>query len=241
MDIHKHWGNAVTIGCVVVVALIEAWQQAAAGASASIPRLQGAWNFLPLFLLIVAGIVWLVTRRKKANQPPTQAPQLEAGIPTLSSLIGQKLNAPIDTKQFFALAYYSPVTAEVEKNIKAAAEHNSPNDKEAFYVRFIGVGLVAYQHDGTYFTIFGSQLAALSELNSRGLIPIADLKKHYDEAVAEYPKTYSNYSFDQWLAYMKERQIIAVYPTQMVELSFGGKDFLKYLAHTGRNVHGKPN
>lgn len=27
-------------------------------------------------------------------------------------------------------------------------------------------------------------------MNSRGIIPIADLKKHYDEAVADYPKTY---------------------------------------------------
>jgi hypothetical protein len=93
----------------------------------------------------------------------------------------------------------------------------------------------------TWYTIYGSQLEALAELNSRGLIPVADLKKHYDKAVAGYPKTYANYSFEQWLKYMQSRMLIATYPTQMVELSFNGKDFLKYLAHVARNVHGKAN
>ena len=73
------------------------------------------------------------------------------------------------------------------------------------------------------------------------MIPIADLKKYYDKAVTDFPKTYSNYSFEEWLEYMKGRMLIAIYPTQLVELSFNGKDFLKYLAHVGRNIHVKSN
>src|SRR5437588_220660 len=84
-----------------------------------------------------------------------------------------------------------------------------------------------------------SQLAALAELNSRGLIPVADLRKHYDKAVLDYPNVYSNYSFDQWMDFMKSRMLIARYPSQMVELSFNGKDFLKYLAHVGRDAKGR--
>jgi hypothetical protein len=156
-------------------------------------------------------------------------------------LLGQNPNITFDAKKFFALAHYSPITAEVEKNIKIIAPQNSPNDKEAFYARFIGVGLVAYQHDVSWFTVFGSQLAALAELNSRGLIPVADLRKHYEKAVVDHPKTYSDYSFDQWLNFMRARMLIAIYPSQMVELSFNGKDFLKYLAHAGQNVHLKTN
>ena len=244
--LQRHWSNVVTLGCIVIAALIEAWQQAAANVSTGIhiPRLQGVWNYVPLFLLITAGAVWLATKRNKANQSQiqvSQPPEITAGIPTLSALLGQKPNITFDTKQFFAIAYYSPITAEVEKNIKSSAQQNYPNDKESFYARFIGVGLVAYMHDVTWFIIYGSQLAAMAELNSRGLIPIADLKKYYDKAVVEYPKTYSNYSFDQWLGFMRDRLIIATYPTQMVELSFGGKDFLKYLAHAGRDVHVKTN
>ena len=163
------------------------------------------------------------------------------GIPTISALLGQNPSVEFNAKQFFALAYYSPVTAEVEKNIKIIAQQCSPNDKEAFYARFLGVGIVAYQHDVSWFTIYGSQLRAMEEMNSRGLIPVADLKKHYDKAVADYPKTFENYSFDQWLVFMKSRMLIAIYPSQMVELSWNGKDFLKYLAHMGKNGSGKPN
>src|SRR5882762_4036691 len=93
--LQKHWSNVVTLGCIVIAALIEAWQQAAANASASIhiPRLQGVWNYVPLLLLVTAGIVWLATRRNEANQSQiqvSQPPEVTAGIPTLSSLLGQK-------------------------------------------------------------------------------------------------------------------------------------------------------
>jgi hypothetical protein len=243
----KHWSTTVTLGCLVIAALVEAWQQAATSVPVGIhiPRLQGIWNYVPLTLFIIAGAVWLISRRSKSPQLQVQASQpstaIPVGIPTLSGLTGQNPNITFDAKQFFALAHYSPITAEVEKNIKIIAQQSSPNDKEAFYARFIGVGLVAYQHDVTWYTIYGSQLAALVELNSRGLIPIADLKKHYDKAVAAYPNAYSNYSFQQWLDFMKARAVIAVYPTQMAELSFGGKDFLKYLAHTARDISVKLN
>jgi hypothetical protein len=163
------------------------------------------------------------------------------GIPTLSALLGQSPSVDFNVKKFFALAHYSPVTAEIEKNIKIVAQQNFPKDREAFYARFIGVGVVAYQHDQTWLMIFGSQLKAMAEMGSRGLIPLADLKKHYDKAVVDYPRTYGDYSFEQWVDFMKSRLLIATYPSQMVELSFNGQDFLKYLAHVGRNVDGKPN
>ncbi len=170
---------------------------------------------------------------------PGQTSGMIPGIPTLSALLGQNPSVEFNAKQFFALAHYSPITAEIENNIKIVAQQYSPNDKEAFYARFIGIGAVAYQHDVTWFTIYGSQLLAMEEMNSRGLIPVADLKKYYDKAVADYPKTYGNYTFDQWLTYMKSRMLIATYPSQMVELSFNGRDFLKYLTHVGMKINGK--
>jgi hypothetical protein len=241
----KHWSTTVTLGCVVIAALVEAWQQAATSVPVGIhiPRLQGSWNYVPLILLITAGVVWLISRRGKTKQLQVQMSQppaaIPAGIPTLSALLGQNPDITFNAKQFFALAHYSPITAEIEKNIKIIAQQNSPHDTEAFYARFIGVGLVAYQHDMAWFTIYGSQLAALAELNSRGLIPVGDLKKHYDKAVLNNPNQYSNYSFDQWMGFMKYRMLIASYPSQMVELSFNGKDFLKYLAHVGRDANEK--
>jgi hypothetical protein len=162
----KHWSNAVTLGCIVIAAFIEAWQQAASNVPPNVPlpRLQGVWHYLPLILLLVAGVVWLIGRRKNTHQRELQTSGVIPGIPTLSALLGQNPNVDFNAKQFFALAHYSPITAEAEKNVKIIAQQYSPNDKEAFYARFIGIGVIAYQHDITWFTIFGSQLMALTEL-----------------------------------------------------------------------------
>jgi hypothetical protein len=239
----KHWSSAMTIGCIVIAGFIEAWQQASSGVprNVPIPRLEGTWHYVPLTLLMVAGVVWLIGRKKPTIHPQPQATGIVPGIPALSALLGKNPSVEFNANQFFALAYYSPITAEIEKNIKIIAQQNSPNDREAFYARFIGIGYVAYQNDVSWFTIFGSQLRALEEMNSRGLIPVTDLKKHYDKAVIDYPKTFENYSFDQWLGFMKSRLLVAVYPSQMAELSWGGKDFLKYLAHMAWNTKEKPN
>jgi hypothetical protein len=195
-------------------------------------------------LLVIATV--LITRSYFSEQSgravPAQASgTVPPGIPTLSALLGQNSTVEFNAKQHFALAYYSPITAEVEKNIKIVAQKDYPNDKEAFYARFIGTGLIVYQYDWTWFMIYGSQLLALTELNSRGMIPIADLQKHYDAAVVEYPKTYEKYSFEQWIDFMKTRLLVSTYPSQMIELSWGGKDFLRYLAHCGRDINVKAN
>jgi len=195
-----------------------------------------------IFMTLVAAISIAKSyfaEHPNASTSPPQPSLTVPGIPSLSALLGQNPNVEFNAKKFFALAYYSPVTSEVEKNIKIIAQKNFPTDKESFYARFIGVGLTAYQHDSTSYVIFGSQLKALLELSSRGVIPVVDLKKHYDKAAAEYPKIYQNYSFEQWLEYMKGRLLIAVYPSQMVELSFSGQDFLKYLSHVGRDLSRK--
>ena len=201
------------------------------------------WAILLSLSLLM--FIWLLRSLKQSLTQQSQAVQPSGlsvpGIPTLSALLGQNPQISFDAKTFFAQAYYSPLTAEFEKNIKIIAQQNSPNDKESFYARFIGIGAIAYQHDMTWFTIYKSQLLALAELNARGVIPFADVKKYYDKAVVEYPKTYANYSFDQWMDYLHSRLLVARYPSAMVEISHGGKDFLKYVAHRGWNINAKQN
>ena len=197
-----------------------------------------------VLMLIATALITKSYFLGQSEHPATSTPQAFGtvpGIPTLSALLGQDPSVDFNAKKFFALAYYSPLTAEIEKNIKIVAQQNSPNDKEAFYARFIGVGVVGYQHDQTWLMIFGSQLKAMTEMGSRGLIPLEDLKKHYDKATVDHPRTYENYSFEQWLEFMKSNLLIATYPSQMAELSFKGQDFLKYSAHFGRSFEGRPN
>ncbi len=202
------------------------------------------WAILLSLSLLI--FVWLMRSMKHpATQQQSLATQpsgaMDPGIPTLSALLGQNPKISFDAKEFFARAYYSPVTAEVENNIKIIAQQNAPNDKEAFYARFIGVGAIAYQHEVTWYTIFKSQLSLLAELSARGIIPLADVKKHYDKAAVEYPRLYATYSFDQWMNYMQSRLLIIKYQSDMVDITHGGKDFLKFVAHTGWDINAKAN
>jgi hypothetical protein len=106
-------------------------------------------------MFVATFVVFLsVFRKQRGNvglktQAAQTAQALEIGIPTLSALLGQNLPITFDPKAYFAQAYYSPITAEVEKNFKIIAQRYEPNDKAGFNARFIGVGLVAYQHDVT--------------------------------------------------------------------------------------------
>ena len=92
----------------------------------------------------------------------------------------------------------------------------------------------------TWSTIFKSQILALQESMSRsGWLPSNDAKSFYDKAVAEYRQIYRNYSFDQWLAYMQGEQLIIKHPSNMLEITHRGNDFLKYVAHWGRKIEAK--
>src|SRR5579872_6171422 len=141
--LQKHWSNAVTLGCIVIAAMVEAWQQAVANtpSASRLPHLQGLWNYAPLILLIIAGVAWLVGRRNKRSPLAAASMPVETqsvapvvpGIPSLSALHGKAPQINFDAQQWFRAAYYSPMTAEIENNIKVVAHQNSPTNPEAFY------------------------------------------------------------------------------------------------------------
>lgn len=240
---HKNWSNIVTASCLILVGIVEAWQEAMTKlpATSRMPRLDGVWHYVPLALLIVAGVSWLVGRWQNRRKPEVgsaiQPTSVVPGIPTLSSLQGVKPNVTFNSQEWFKFAYYSPLTSEIETNIKTIARKESPSDPEAFYARFIGIGVVAYQHDMTWASIFKSQLLMLSDLNGRVNMTTSEVKKYYDDAVPKCSDFYSKYTFDRWLDYMKAESLLVVHPSQMAEISHRGRDFLKYIAHWGRDVN----
>lgn len=207
-----------------------------------------SWAIWAILLVLSFFMFFLLIRTMKHDATKcTPAVTQDTGltvpaIPTLSALLGHDFPIVFDVKDFFARAYYSPVTAEAEKNIKVIAQQTSPNDKEAFYARFIGVGAVAFQHEVTWYTIFKSQLSLLADLSARGtVLPVAGVRKYYDKAASDYPLTYANYAFDQWMNYMHSRFLIVTHPGDWVDLTHGGKDFLRFIAHQGWNVNAKAN
>lgn len=202
-------------------------------------RIPSVW-VTPIWLFIAAILTTLAVFwgnklfPLRTVQVTTQDPNPVAVIPAASSLIPGASGPTFNAKEFFRTAYYSTLTAEAEKNLGAIATQNEPANPQAFLLRFIGVGLVAYLHDFTWWTIFRSQLLMLLAMNGRnGYMPLTEGKDFYDKAAVQYPQIYSTYSFAQWIAYMKQQQLILQHQSNMLEITVTGKDFLKYLTHWG--------
>jgi hypothetical protein len=174
--------------------------------------------------LILFGLVWWQQRTSKSGQK-------QAVQDATNSLVTSP--AKFDATAFFQQSYASPLQAETESNIRAAAIQNQPNDREGFYAKFIAIGIFAYLYDMVWASIYRSQLLLLMELNRR-MLSLAEVKSYYDKAASDNPTHYANYSFDQWLDFMKSRILLIQYPSQMFEITVRGKDFLKYLTHWGR-------
>lgn len=245
--IKRDWSTIVTAVCLIIVGILTAWRQAATDMPANIriPRLERWWNYVPLALLVIAGLSWFWGKRSRGSlqprtaQSPTPPPSSNL-FPTLSSLLGQKSNVTFDAKEHFRLAYFSPLTAEVEKNIRVVARNYDPNDIESFYARFIGVGLVSVMHNSAWTSIYKSQFLLLTEMNRKGgMAAVQVARSFYDDAAKEYPQIYANYTFDEWVNFLKREQLLIEHPSAMLEITHKAKDFLKYIAHWGGDLSGK--
>jgi hypothetical protein len=64
------------------------------------------------------------------------------------------------------------------------------------------------------------------------------VRTHYDQAAAAHPEEYkkSNTTLESWLGFLIGRQLVIRHPSDMIEITVGGKDFLKYLVHWGREA-----
>ena len=179
-------------------------------------------------LFVVSLVAFLYLGRARRNVGQSSSTQNSATALTVGA-------RPFDATEFFRRSYYSPLQSEIETNVRTAAIHNQPNDRDGFYVKLLAVGLISYNYDMIWSNIFKSQLLALLELNRQnGLLPLAAFKTYYDQAALSDPTPYAHYSFDQWLAFMQSQLLIIRHPSDMVEITHRGKDFLKYLLHWGR-------
>jgi hypothetical protein len=51
---------------------------------------------------------------------------------------------------------------------------------------------------------------------NRQTMPIAQVKEFYDKAAVEYPDRYANYSFEQWMEFLKNHVLLIWHPSGMV-------------------------
>ena len=224
----------MTISCIVIAAIVETLEQALAGApktAAHLPSFSGWSNYVPLVLLIIAGLAWFIGNFKKTSKSNPQTPNLS------NALTRSLPHDPgtFNSVDFFRTAFYSSLQDVAANSFRTEAERARPRDRESFYLDVLTVGSLAYLYDEIWWQLYRSQLRGLLELNKKnGIVPIAVFRRFYDEAAAEFPERYKATSFEVWMKFLSDSNLLKIHPTEMVEITIQGKDFLKYLLHRGR-------
>ncbi len=111
--LQNHWSNVVTLTCIIAVAFVETIQEALSHAPTLRLSLSGVWNYIPLLLLIVAGLAWLVGRKQSGSEAN------DAGMMALASKYSAQRDALKDQ-----LAKCEKKNAELEKNLGKSNREN---------------------------------------------------------------------------------------------------------------------
>lgn len=112
----------------------------------------------------------------------------------------------------FIAPAYQPVMEELAPQVRQVIdkelENDGPDARERLSVYTADL-LVALLLERVYASIFGSQLAAIEHVvNLGGRVPVSDINVFYDRAARDYGELYSNYSFEQWLGFMRDSGLI---------------------------------
>ena len=195
------------------------------------------WVAGGLFIVSII-LIFYLGRDRKEGAKSLQSPSRDN---TPNTAVAVNPNQPFNAGEFFRTAYYSPqLQAETEQRFRNAANQEQPNERESFYLKFISAGLLMYNYDTIWLSIYRSQLEALLDINrNNGILPLARVRTHFDQAEAANSELFkkSNTTLDIWLAFLTSRQLLIRHASDMIEITIGGKDFLKYLLHWGREPH----
>jgi hypothetical protein len=110
-----------------------------------------------------------------------------------------------------------------------------PDQHEAELVRALVAWQMAWGYEVVNFHVFGSQIALLQALNSQSLT-LDRARLFYQEAAAQLPDFYSDYSFEAWLAWLRDTAELIANLDHGVSITEHGREFLKYLIHRGYAV-----
>lgn len=158
------------------------------------------------------------------------------GLKTYENQPTQPVEEKKGVEDFFR-TFENPLLIEAEglilkelegRNIKVAA------DREKALVRSLASSNILLNFERALGSIWQSQLSLLQYLNSRDLgSELSELGAFYMDAKGKYPSWYEDYSFDQWLGFLRSHNFITQKDSR-VFITVAGREFLKYLIAAGK-------
>jgi hypothetical protein len=199
-----------------------------------------AWPIVALIL----GIVFLVMFRRNIGGSIDKLQKIERlGV---SMGTGQTQTAPENRSSGFQEMMdplNSPLLLQQEKIIRDGLKSKGiTNEQEIIQIltRALAKASFGLRWEQAERFIFGSQLGVLVAMNANALgLTIQQAKEFYDAATRQFPATYKNYRFEQWLQYLEGYQLISK-GGNGYQITIEGKEFMAWLIYIGR-THQRPN
>ena len=137
----------------------------------------------------------------------------------------------------------NPIISKYENNIKEfltaqGLEDDTPSQqKTEVILRYSAAIMVKADFDRIYLSIYGSQVEILYFLNSHreGVDGQILRSSYYDNLVKVYPEIFTNYHFEQYMAFLISRSLIVQNDNKYFISDFG-LEFLIYINAAGLTV-----
>lgn len=121
-----------------------------------------------------------------------------------------------------------PAVAQLEGELRHQLVGVEPTQQNALLLRELAETRVRVGHESIYNRIFGSQIVAIRELDTRGSATMADAKQYYDSLIPRFPTVYPAYPFDGWLDFMISVGLMSR-DGELLRPTVYGHDFVVYL------------
>lgn len=131
----------------------------------------------------------------------------------------------------------SPLLLEREAQLREALKARGiTGDSEAAKVltRALASSHLSLQWEQIERMIYGSQLSILVEMNARpNGLSVEDIKSVFDAAAKQFPDTYKNYGFSDYVNFLTEMGLVAKGGVGY-QITLTGKEFMIWLVKSGR-------
>src|SRR6266568_2992240 len=192
-----------------------------------------AWPVVVLVIVLVLIFLFraefgaLIARTKKVGK---------GGLETYEGQPPQPKDDSKGVEQFFR-TYDNPLLLEAEglimKDLKDRKIENHA-DREKTLVRALASSQLISHFERLDRGIWASQLALLRGLNTReGGTEAHELMPLYEDAKTNYPSWYQDYSFEQWLGFLRSFNLVTQKDSRYF-ITVAGREFLKYLIAVGK-------
>lgn len=130
-----------------------------------------------------------------------------------------------------------PMLQETEANIRIQASLVEPTERENYLSRTLTMLMVLSIYEMAWINIFGSQLRALNQLNTR-MLTHQELRHFYNEGLASLPQIYLNRPFELWLAFLRTSVLVRDEGNR-IQITVRGRELLRYVVQNGYDQNAK--